>query len=211
MTMAVLPYADGVERLVARAQANNHEIMLHLPMEPLGRANPGPNALLADLSVEEFDRRLDWALDRVPGYTGVNNHMGSRLTSQVEPMARVMRAIQERDVFFVDSRTTGSSVAAKIAATAGLDHATRDVFLDNVPEVGAIIEQLELAARIAQRRGSAIAIAHPYPATIAALRAWLPEAAARGIALAPVADVIAFRDCLAGGNSACVSVAAVRP
>lgn len=81
ITMSFLPYADDLAGLTAAARAQGHEIFLHLPMEPVGTEDPGPNAILVGLEPNEFSRRLAWAFDRVPGATGVNNHMGSRATS----------------------------------------------------------------------------------------------------------------------------------
>ena len=210
ITMAFLPYTEQIDMLVERARSRYHEVMLHLPMEPIGNENPGPNALLSDSDPHEFERRLQWSLDQLDNYAGVNNHMGSKLTTETEPMAHVMAAIRERGVFFVDSKTTSHSIAGKIAASAGLPSATRDVFLDNVVDVEAIIAQLDLTAAIARRRGSAIAIGHPHPQTIQALEQWLPEAARRGLIIAPVAELIKFRDCLEAGSAGCINLVAVR-
>jgi polysaccharide deacetylase 2 family uncharacterized protein YibQ len=84
---------------------------------------------------------------------------------------------------FVDSRTTGASVAPTIAGRLGVPIASRDVFLDNIPTSGVVLAQLEAAERVARRHGSAIAIGHPFPATLAVLADWLPAAERRGLRL----------------------------
>ena len=105
-------------------------------MEPIGSPDPGPNAILVGLEPDEFRRRLDWAFDRVPLATGVNNHMGSRATSEPETMLKVLQEVRKRGLDFVDSRTSPLSVGDGLAAQLGIPHAARDVFLDNNPDHG---------------------------------------------------------------------------
>lgn len=195
VTLAFLPYGDDVVAQTAAAKARGHEIFLHLPMEPIGTPDPGPNAILVGLDPDEFRRRLGWAFDRVPLATGVNNHMGSRATSDPETMLKVLREVRRRGLSFVDSRTSPLSVANGLAAQLGIPHAARDVFLDNNPATGAILLQLDLAERMARRQGQALAIGHPYPTTLAVLERWLPEAEARGLRIVRAEDLIAGRVC----------------
>ena len=195
VTLAFLPYADDLPELTAAARARGHEVFLHLPMQPMGNPNPGPNAILVGLGPAEIERRLDWAFSRLPLATGVNNHMGSRATSDPETMLQVLRAVQRRGLSFVDSRTSPLSVAEGLAARLGLPHAARDVFLDNIPARPAILDALAAAERTARRRGSAVAIGHPYPATLGTLEQWIPEAERRGLRIVRVQDVIERPDC----------------
>ena len=195
VTLAFLPYADDLPAMTAAARARGHEVYMHLPMEPIGSPDPGPNAILVGLEPDEFRRRLDWAFDRVPLATGVNNHMGSRATSEPETMLKVLQEVRKRGLDFVDSRTSPLSVGDGLAAQLGIPHAARDVFLDNNPATGAILLQLTHAERQARRQGHALAIGHPYPTTLAALERWLPEAQARGLRIVRAQDLIASRAC----------------
>jgi uncharacterized protein len=195
VTLAFLPYADDLPALTAAARARGHEVFLHLPMEPTGTPDPGPNAILVGLEADEFRRRLDWAFDRVPLATGVNNHMGSRATSEPETMLKVLREVRRRGLDFVDSRTSPMSVGDGLAAQLGIPHAARDVFLDNNPTPGAILQMLGAAERLARRRGHALAIGHPYPSTLAVLERWLPEAEARGLRIVRAQDLIVGGRC----------------
>ena len=195
VTLAFLPYADDLPAMTAAARARGHEVYMHLPMEPIGSPDPGPNAILVGLEPDEFRRRLDWAFDRVPLATGVNNHMGSRATSEPETMLKVLQEVRKRGLDFVDSRTSPLSVGDGLAAQLGIPHAARDVFLDNNPATGAILLQLTHAERQARRQGHALAIGHPYPTTLAALERWLPEAQARGLRIVRARDLIASRAC----------------
>ncbi|MEZ5862137.1 MAG: divergent polysaccharide deacetylase family protein [Geminicoccaceae bacterium] len=195
VTLSFLPYADATQAMLAAAGQGEFDIFLHLPMEPLGDADPGINALLANLDETQLRKRVRQALAAVPGAIGVNNHMGSRLTALPETMRWVMDELRQQPLLFVDSRTNPDSVAEATAAMLGVPTTGRDVFIDHVPEPEAIARQLALIERIARRGGSVVAIGHPYDVTLRALERWLPEIERRGFRLASVADVIAYRHC----------------
>ena len=195
VTLSFLPYADDLPITTAAARAHGHEVFLHLPMEPIGSADPGPNAILVGLDPDEFNRRLSWAFERVPLATGLNNHMGSRATSEPESMLKVLQEVRRRGLNFVDSRTSPLSVGDGLAAQLGIPHAARDVFLDNNPAPAGILRQLNEAERLARRRGHALAIGHPYPTTLSVLETWLPAAEARGLKIVRASDLIAAIGC----------------
>ncbi|MBF0426585.1 MAG: divergent polysaccharide deacetylase family protein [Magnetococcales bacterium] len=183
VTLAILP-GGGHSRQVAHiGHAAGKEIILHQPMEPRGypRLNPGPGALLMGMDRERMRRVLTANLEKFPEARGINNHMGSRFTGDSGGMGQVMEVLAERGLFFVDSRTAGGSVGVREAVAHHVPRVQRDVFLDNVPQVKAINQQLARLEAVAHRQGSAVAIGHPYPATLIALRAWLSEARSRKI------------------------------
>lgn len=192
ITLALLPYADGLEELIKDARAAGHELILHMPMEPLGNGahDPGPNALLVDLSAEEVLNRLSWALKRLPGVRGLNNHMGSKFTADRTGMGLVLSEAKARGLYFLDSRTTAESVVASVAETHGVPTLTRDVFLDNQPNEEAIATQLKRAETIALESGQAIVIGHPYDATISVLKTWSVNALRRGFLLVPLSELL---------------------
>ena len=194
ITLSFMTYADGVADMAARARAKGHELMLHVPMEPLGhQIDAGPHALTVGASETELLKRLAWGLDRFPGYIGINNHMGSRFTQDERGMGVVLAELKRRNLLFLDSRTIGNTVGDKLATRMGVAHVMRDVFLDNEMDEGAVIKQLMQAERIAASKGQAIAIGHPHPATIAAIRAWMPKAQARGFVIVPLSAVAKLR------------------
>ena len=194
ITLSFMTYADGVADMAARARAKGHELMLHVPMEPLGdEIDAGPHALTVGASETELLKRLAWGLDRFPGYIGINNHMGSRFTQDERGMQVVLAELKRRNLLFLDSRTIGNTVGDKLAAGMGVPHVMRDVFLDNEMDEAAVIKQLMQAERVAARTGQAIAIGHPHPATIAAIRAWMPKAEARGFVIVPLSAVAKLR------------------
>jgi polysaccharide deacetylase 2 family uncharacterized protein YibQ len=198
LTLAFLPYATDLDAQTQAARAAGHELMLHVPMEPIGADWPGPDALLSSLSPSEFLSRLRNQLRSFRGFVGVNNHMGSLLTADRPRMDEVMTELKARGLLFVDSRTTSKTLAAIEAQRLGVPHAERDVFLDNEADLDAIRGQLAATERIARRRGVAIAIGHPHDLTIEALRGWLPTLEERGFALVPISTVVARESCTHG-------------
>src|SRR5262249_11817829 len=150
-----------------KASRNGHEVFLHMPMEPVGPSDPGPKALLAGMSSDSIRDRLEWAIARVSGATGMNNHMGSRMTADPVAMSTVMDVLREHGLEFVDSRTTAGSVAAAAAAEEGLMHTWRDVFIDAEPGSAFAVRQTAAAEEFARQRGTVVAIAHPLPTTLA--------------------------------------------
>jgi uncharacterized protein len=201
LTLAFLPYADATRPMLEAARRGDFELMLHMPMQPLGDDNPGPQALMVGLEPDELRRRVRWAIGQVPGVVGVNNHMGSRFTADAEGLAVVMEEFRRHGLFYLDSRTNGQSIAERTARAAGLPTSRRNVFIDHDPEARAIARQLALIERVAQLHGTAVAIGHPYPTTLAALEAWLPSLESRGFRLARVSEVIAERLCAEGRQS----------
>ncbi|PWR23819.1 divergent polysaccharide deacetylase family protein [Zavarzinia compransoris] len=205
VTFAIMGYAERMDDFARKARARGHELMIHVPMEPQGNADPGPNALKLGLGADEIRRRLRWHLDRHDSYVGINNHMGSRFTADAAAMAVVAEELRARGLLFLDSKTIGNSAGEDRARAAGIPTASRDVFLDNEIGANAIEAQLVLAERRAREKGTAIAIGHPHAATVEALARFLPQAKARGIAIVPVSTVIFRRAgsaAAAGGGDA---------
>ncbi|MFZ0333541.1 MAG: divergent polysaccharide deacetylase family protein [Candidatus Acidiferrales bacterium] len=175
LTLSVLPSQAHSTEIADETYRRGDEVMLHLPMEFQGTAAKAePVELRAGMSVGEVHGLLDQMLAQVPHAVGVNNHEGSLATAQPQLMAELMEDLRGRKLFFIDSRTTVATVAYSAAEQAGVPAASRKVFLDDVETREAILRQLDLAARDAAAEGSAIAIGHPHPVTIAALTEGLP-------------------------------------
>jgi len=172
VSLSFLPYPSTTPELARAAKAAGHQILVHVPMEPDGTVDPGPNALLTALPKTELLRRLDWDLARVPGHAGINNHEGSRFTADRAALVPVIEALADRHVFFLDSRTTPLSAVVPVARALGVASAGRDVFLDDDQSPKAIAAALAQTEALAKRDGVAIAIGHPHAATLDALAAW---------------------------------------
>ena len=189
---AVLP---GLSHSAASARAlseGGKQVLLHLPMEPQGfpRVRPGPGVILRAQSDGEITQTLEADLATVPGAAGVNNHMGSAATADPRVMRAVARVLSHRGLFFVDSRTTDATVAERTAEEESVPSARRRVFLDDVATEAAVKERLDEALERARTEGSAIAIGHPYPATLAVLERELPTAGEKGVKLVKVGELV---------------------
>jgi polysaccharide deacetylase 2 family uncharacterized protein YibQ len=192
VTYAFLPQAPHTQILAAVARRQHREIMLHLPMQAMSGRPLDAGGLTLNMDEVEFRRTLQRDLAALPDAVGVNNHMGSLLTRHPGAMAWLMRGLaQHGGLYYVDSRTHKATVAQQEAVDMGLPTTRRDVFLDNQAHPAAIAAQLRLLVHKARRQGSAVAIGHPYPETIAVLARQLPHLARDGIALVPVSAVVA--------------------
>jgi len=182
LTLAVLPYVHYTATIAREASAAGKGVMLHLPMEPISEINPGPGEIKTSMSNAQITAQTQADLAQVPLAQGVNNHEGSKATSSRRVMDDVMGVLAEHPgLFFIDSRTIAASVAAEVASSDGVPSASRDVFLDDKANLAYTEGQLREAAAIAERTGSAIAIGHPRPTTLAAVTALYPELEAAGI------------------------------
>ncbi|MBA6134256.1 MULTISPECIES: divergent polysaccharide deacetylase family protein [Pseudomonas] len=189
VTMAIMPDTPHATDFARQAHRAGKTVILHMPMDPA----TGPYAWHPGIAGEELARRLDSALLKVPYAAGINNHMGSRMTAQREPMAWLMGELQRRHLFFVDSRTSAATVAAAEAQAQGLAHVSRDVFLDDVRTTEAIAGQLQQGVALAHKQGSAVLIGHPYPQTLEVLARELPRLKSQGITLLGLPQMIAER------------------
>jgi len=190
ITFSILPHTPYGKYLAQQGFANSHEIMLHIPMEAKNGKRLGPGGLTADMSELTIRKTLTEAFKEIPFAIGVNNHMGSLLTTLEMPMSWVMKFIKEQNVIFVDSATSSSSKAGSIAKTLGIPTLKRDIFLDNNLEHNYIAKQFLLLINQAKTHGTAIAIAHPHPESIKSLKELLPQLAKQNIKLVTVSELL---------------------
>ncbi|MDE2498601.1 MAG: divergent polysaccharide deacetylase family protein [Alphaproteobacteria bacterium] len=195
VSLSFLPYPYATPMLAREGKRDGHEIIVHMPMQADdGEEDPGPMALKLGLPPQEILRRVDWALSRVPGFVGINNHMGSRFTQDRAALVPVAEALADRHVFFFDSRTTGNSQIVPVARAFGVPSASRDVFLDDVQTPEAISAQLALLERDAREHGIATAIGHPHAVTLDVLTHWCANL--KGYRLVPISVGIRMKTAL---------------
>ena len=191
ITLAILPMTPHGKQTQDDALAAGQSVMLHLPMQPQSdKLNPGPVAIMTSMSDDEIRRQVEADIDSLAGVPGANNHMGSKATSDPRVMRDVLDVLHERHMFFIDSMTSGQTVAEATARDIGIPTAERNVFLDNKKDVASVTAQLEQVQLVAQRRGSAIAIGHPNPATAEALAKMIPQMEAAGITFVPASALV---------------------
>ncbi len=193
---AILPDRPYSRSLAERAHEAGKEVLLHLPLEPTVRKDLlGPGALTDNMDLTTVERSLRNSLGTVPFAIAVNNHMGSRYTQDNKAMDRLMESIHilRPGFFFVDSLTTPHSVVPQAAAEYGIPTLSRDVFLDDERTADAIDKQVDLLFRIARKRGSAIAIGHPYPETLQVLERRLKPLRKGDLRLVPLSLLLAMK------------------
>jgi uncharacterized protein len=191
LTISVLPNNPHSVDIAEQAHRRGYGVMLHLPMESVSNRHAESHELRPGMSQRDVTALVDGFISAVPGVAGVNNHQGSESTANTPLMNELMRVLYEHKLFYIDSRTTAATVAFDAARHAGVPTAYRNVpFLDDVAEVGAVSRQLRLAIREAREKNDAIAIGHPHPATLKALREVLPEAKAQGVRLVYASELV---------------------
>jgi uncharacterized protein len=191
LTISVLPNHAHSADIAEDAHRRGYEVMLHLPMQSVGKETPEAQELRPGMNADDIPLIIDQMMQSVPNAAGVNNHQGSQATADPVLMGELMPVLREWKLFYVDSRTTAATVAYDMAQRDAVRCAFRNVpFLDDMQEVGAIRKQVEKAIRGAREKGEAIAIGHPHPATLQALREVLPQAEARGVRLVFASELV---------------------
>lgn len=190
LTFSILPREGQTRTLAERVHTNGHEVLVHLPMEPKSGASFGVNAILVGLNDEEIRRRVRRALQNVPYARGINNHMGSKATTDKRVMGLVLAELKDRNLLFLDSRTTASSIAYQLAVDMDLRALKRDLFIDEIADAQAIQGKLWELAAIAAQSGQAIGLGHNRRETLIALLAALPQLERRGFRFVPVSRLL---------------------
>lgn len=195
VTLSILPGRPHSKQLAQLAATQGREVMVHLPMQPVAHMALGTGGLTAKMKREEFMRSVEQSIESVPYARGLNNHMGSLLTTDTSHMNWLMEAIksQRDNFFFVDSKTSEKSIAWKIAQDHSIPNLSRDVFLDSQRSETRIREQLRALVRIAKRKGYAVAIAHPYEETLNVLAEELPQLSRSGIRFVSINTLVNAR------------------
>ena len=193
ISFSILPWSPHGRAIAETLRGKGALIMLHLPMEPVQYpdVNPGPGALLTSMSPDVLITQLEKNIDDVPGASGVNNHMGSRLTTEAGQMYQIFTILKKRNLFFIDSMTAPKSQCRAAARLLQIRFSERDVFLDNIQEQAYITGQFAQLKKIAQKHGSAIGIGHPYPATLETLKVELPKIKGK-IRIVPAGRMVAI-------------------
>lgn len=189
---AVLPDKNYSSDVLEMIKAKGCVPMLHLPMEPMDIAamSEGKATVRVGQTAVQKQALVRKAINSLPGIVGVNNHQGSRATSDKETMKIVLNELRKQDLFFVDSRTTANSVARDMAQQLGVKTARNDIFLDNSADIETIRKQIYKAFAIAERNGSVIAICHARPQTAKCWQKYAAEFKNSGVTFVSVTDLL---------------------
>ena len=189
-----LPHSPNTRKLALLAHSHNKEVMLHLPMQSIHDRPLGPGGLSLNMTEQQFIQALQEDLESVPHVAGINNHMGSLLTRHPGHMLWLMQTMNKNgQLFFVDSRTTSETVAQKVALENGVPAMQRDIFLDHDKDIDSIRSAFLNMIKRAHRKGTALAIGHPYKNTLKVLEEMLPQLEKFKVRLVSVSDMIKLK------------------
>lgn len=182
------PYGDNLQSQVNAARAQGHEVMLQVPMEPIGYPgnNPGPKTILADATVTENIESLRWHLSRFSGFSGVTNYMGARFLVTADALHPVMEELAKRGLVYLEDATVNLTMAPRIAQATRLPTKRADIVIDIEPNAAAIAEALERLEQQAIDNGMAIGTGSGLPVTIETVSEWAKGLHDKGILLIPV-------------------------
>jgi len=191
LTFSLVPHSPYSKQIARKAKANGFDIMLHLPMEPneYPRIRPGPGTLLASMTPDELLDQLKKNLDDIPHLKGVNNHMGSKMTTLDAQMNQIFTIIKKRGLYFIDSRTTKETLGRQSARLLRVPFAERDIFLDHVQTPEFIRKQIKRLVKIAYNQGEAVGIGHPHILTYRILKETLAELKSK-VRIVPASEVV---------------------
>lgn len=175
VTIAILPNSPHGREVAEKAYQQGRDILIHMPMKPLSKQPLEKDTLTPSMSTDEVDRIIKNAINRVPHAKGMNNHMGSEMTSSLPGMRNVMQSLSQSNLFFLDSVTIGNTQAGNAAKEFGVPTLRRNIFIDNHQSEEETRTQLNKAVAYARKHGSAVAIGHPHPSTVRALQKYLPQ------------------------------------
>ena len=177
LTFSILPYSPYDKSIARSVHSKGYDVMLHLPMEPdeYPSINPGPGVLLTSMTPDQLIGQLNDDLSTFPFITGVNNHMGSKMTTVSPQLNQIFSVLKAKKLYFIDSRTTPDTLCKPTAHLFRVPFAQKDVFIDHKPEPEFIRKQIRRLILIAESHGAAVGIAHPHPETYNILREMLPE------------------------------------
>jgi len=193
LTFSVLPFTPNTGLIAQKARKEGREIMLHLPMEPISYpdVNPGDGVLMVSMDKEMILEILNRDLSQIPFIAGVNNHMGSRFTENEKKMMIVLTELKRRSLYFIDSRTSGGSVAFEVAKRMALRTASRDIFLDNDLSENGLKIQMERLLSLARYKGWAIGIGHPHKETLKLLKKY-QSTLKNNAQVVPVSNLVSY-------------------
>lgn len=196
VTFSVLPNCPFSRRISQEGHEAGHEIILHAPMESWDnesnhRASKlGDIFLLTSMNNQELINKLEAMIEAVPNIIGISNHMGSKFTENSSKMKVLIRLLKDKNLCFVDSRTSNNSKGLLLAKEFGVPSIGRGLFLDNDQTYDQTVKQLINLMEISEAEGTAVGIGHPYPSTIKALMDLLPHFEKNKIKIVPLSEIL---------------------
>ncbi len=191
VTWSIIPGLPHTKEVVAIARKNHVPTIIHLPMQPLrGKIEQGGFTIMVGMRENQIAEILKKAKAQIPIAEGVNNHMGSLLTTHQPTLIRLMRVLRREKLFFIDSMTNPESIAYKIARNQGVPSMKMFTYLDNPKSGMTLAQKMDEAVKEADRKGSVIVIGHDRLSTVQALAPQISYWQAKGIYFVPVRNLV---------------------
>lgn len=195
LTMAVLPGVPHTDEAVRLVQTAGKELILHQPMEAIDGSDPGPRAIMTDMDDDTIRQTIRANLAQVHGAVGINNHMGSKATSDTRTMTIVLDEARRAGIYVLDSLTIGDSVIHSVASLMRQTTWERAVFLDNMPDKASILHYINEGTKVAEKRGYAVMIGHVWSAELAqTLSELYPQLIEQGFSLSTISRIMMDKD-----------------
>ena len=191
VTLSFSHISPQLKKWVREARQKGYEILIDLPMEPIGfpMNDPGRSTLLTSLNEVENLNRLEYIMVQSGGYVGLLSTHGDKFTLNSELLLPILKSIKTRGLLYVDSRTTSQSLGPELSSNIQLPRAFNNVFIDKTPSRDYITTKLRELERIAVDKKFAVAIAQPLPLSIEIINEWSSSLKEKGIALAPITAI----------------------
>ena len=191
ITCAVLPGHSQSASIAKKAIKSGKEVIIHMPMESsVSMTGEDEFKLKVGMTSEEIEWRLNEALKEIPEAIGINNHQGSKATTNGKVMGVVASVLKNKNKFFLDSRTSSKTVGEKTMRSVGVLTARRHIFLDNDLNIDNISKQLDKLVALSQKKGMAIGIGHVKANTLKVLEREIPILLERGFEFKFVSQVV---------------------
>lgn len=144
--------------------------MIHLPMQANSFHNAEKGTLKISDDIKTIDKKIKQIRADFPKVKFINNHTGSKFTSDFNAMDKIYKIFLKYNFIFMDSRTISTTKVKSVAQKYKLPYIVRDVFLDDKDDKIAIKTELLSAIEKSKQKGYAIAIGHPRKNTIDVLK-----------------------------------------
>ncbi len=192
VTLAFAPYGNSIKRWMRKARKDGHELLMQIPMEPIGypQINPGKHTLVSSISPAENIKNLHWSMGRMTNYVGMMNYLGAKMSADAEAMQAPLDEIAKRGLLYLDDGSAFSSAAKSVAKLASLPFAQGNIIIDDGRTSRIIERNLAALEKLARRNGKAIGIASAFPLSVRQITSWIKAARKRGIEIVPISTLV---------------------
>ena len=191
ITCAIIPGHTASKKFAEKAVSYGKEVIIHMPMES-ENYSPGEDEykLLTSMTSELLENKLIQAFESLPEAIGMNNHQGSKATSDSKTMTVLASVLKDKGKYFIDSRTSSLTIGEKTMISFGVPTARRNIFLDNNNDLDKIEEQMNKLANSAEKNGVAVGLGHARKNTLSVIEKVVPDLLNKGFVFQFASQVV---------------------